>query len=133
MNRVPLADSIYRALRPQPLTLPLWSPLLSPARFASETSRLPTLHGADFGYSRLATIMAEALLAVEQLKRQQQVASLRLRLEQLKAEWEAHPEWGSAEERIAMEERIQEQERQLNEIERRDALPSGFGETGTGS
>lgn len=132
MNRVPLADSIYRALRLQPLTLPLWSPLLSPARFASETSRLPTLHGADFSYSRLAT-MAEALLAVEQLKRQQQVASLRLRLEQLKAEWEAHPEWGSAEERIAMEERIREQERQLNEIERRDALPSGFGETGMGA
>lgn len=77
--------------------------------------------------------MAEALLAVEQLKRQQQAASLRLRLEQLKAEWNAHPEWGSAEERIAMEERIREQERQLNEIERRDALPSGFGETGTGA
>ena len=132
MNRIPLADSIYRALRPQPLTLPLWSPLLSPARFASEASRLPTLRGADFGYIRLATVV-EARLAVEQLKRQQQAASLRLRLEQLKAEWEAHPEWGSAEERIAMEERIQEQERQLNEIERRDALPSGFGETGMGA
>ena len=68
MNCVPLADSIYRALRPQPLTLPLWSPLLSPVRFASEASRVPTLRGADFGYSRLATV-AEALLAVEQLKR----------------------------------------------------------------
>ena len=65
MNRVPLADGICRALRGQSLLLPLWSPLLSPARFASETSRLPTLHGADFSYSRLAT-MAEALLAVEQ-------------------------------------------------------------------
>ena len=132
MNCVPLADSIYRALRPQPLTPPLWSPLVSPVRLASEASRVPTLRGADFGYSRLATV-AEALLAVEQLKRQQQAASLRLRLEQLKAEWNAHPEWGSAEERIAMEERIREQERQLNEIERRDALPSGFGETGMGA
>ena len=85
MNRAPLADSIYRALRLQPLTLPLWSPLLSPARFASKINRLATLCRADFSYSRLA-IVIEALLAVEQLKRRQKAVSLRLRLEQLKAE-----------------------------------------------
>lgn len=60
---------------------------------------------------------------MEQLKRRQQAVSLHLRLEQLKAEWEAHPEWGNAEERAAMEERIREQERRLGDIERRDALP----------
>jgi len=85
MNRVPLADGICRALRGQSLLLPLWSPLLSPARFASKINRLATLCRADFSYSRLA-IVIEALLAVEQLKRRQKAVSLRLRLEQLKAE-----------------------------------------------
>lgn len=118
----PLSGGIYRVLHGQPLLLPLWSPLLSPARFACEINRLATLCRADFSYSRPATV-AEALLAVELLKRRQQAVSLRLRLEQLKAEWEAHPEWGNAEERTAMEERIREQERRLGDIERRDALP----------
>ena len=122
IRKHPLANGICCALRGQPLLLPLWSPLLSPARFACEINRLATLCRADFSYSRPATVV-EALLAVEQLKRRQQAVSLRLRLEQLKAEWEAHPEWGNAEERIAMEERIREQERQLGDIERRDALP----------